>query len=79
MRLMSGYGNGSRAIVRVRFDENSGHVFIAEQVGEQTRFLDPQDGSVDITEIFSSIKPNMTRLLRIDDKNFTELIKECVE
>ena len=78
-RLMSGYGNGSRAIVRVRFNENSGHVFIAEQVGEQTRFLDPQDGSVDITEIFSSIKPNMTRLLRIDDKEFTELIKECVE
>jgi len=78
---MKDYGDGARAIVRVRWQSGGGHVFIAEQVGGITRFVDPQPGELDASYYFSKgmIKPTETRLLRIDDKDFTDLIKECVE
>lgn len=81
-KKMSAYGDGARAIVRVRWSRgNSGHVFIAEQVNGETRFIDPQPGKEDVSHYFERgmIKPSDTRLLRIDDKKFTDLIEQCVE
>ena len=77
---MRAYGDGARAIIRVRWQSGGGHVFIAEQVGSVTRFVDPQSGKLDVKYYFNRgmIKPPETRLLRIDDKDFTDLIKECV-
>lgn len=78
---MLSYGDGARAIVRVQWQSGGGHVFIAEQIGAVTQFIDPQPGTRDVSFYFSKgmIKPSSTRLLRIDNKNFTDLIEECVE
>ncbi len=75
-------GDGTRAIVRVRWQNyQSGHVFIAEQVGDTTRFIDPQSGDTDVSGYFGKgmIKPSQTYLLRIDDKELTPLISKCAK
>lgn len=79
--IMSGYGDGARAIVRVQWQDGRGHAFIAEQVNNKTKFIDPQSGDIDVESYFDDdlIKTDKTRLLRIDNKEFTELIEECVE
>lgn len=78
---MAEYGDGARAIVRVQWQVGGGHVFIAEQYHGNTIFLDPQSGDVDVSRYFKKgmIKPSKTRLLRIDDKAFTDLIEQCAE
>lgn len=79
---MEEWGDGSRAIVRVRWQKgDSGHVFIAEQVDGKTRFVDPQSGEKDVTYYFNSgnIKASRTRLLRTDKKDITELIDKAVK
>lgn len=78
---MASYGSGARAIVRVRWKNGGGHVFIAEQMGKATQFIDPQSSKSDVAYYFGKgmIKPSQTRILRIDDKDFTDLIESCVE
>lgn len=79
---MQTYGDGARAIVRVQWQQYSGgHVFIAEQVGNNTRFIDPQSGDTDVSRYFGKgmIKPSQTYLLRIDNKEITSLISKCVK
>ena len=81
---MLGWGDGARAIVRVRWSQQwggGGHVFIAEQVNGKTQFIDPQNSTRDCSYYFNvgAIKPTETRILRIDDKEFTDLIELCVE
>ncbi len=78
--MMSGYGDGARAIIRVQWQGGGGHVFIAEQVNGATQFIDPQPGSRDCSYYFNAgmIKPASTRLLRIDNKDFTDLIEQCI-
>ncbi len=78
--MMTSYGDGARAIVRVQWRGGGGHVFIAEQVNGVTQFIDPQSGERDCSYYFNAgmIKPTSTRLLRIDDKSFTDLIEKCI-
>lgn len=79
---MAEFGDGARAIIRVRWSRgNSGHVFIAEQMDGVTQFIDPQSGNRNCGYYFNPgmIKPAETRLLRIDDKEFTDLIELCAE
>lgn len=78
--MMSGYGDGARAIVRVQWQGGGGHVFIAEQVNGVTQFIDPQTSKKDCSYYFNAgmIKPASTRLLRIDNKDFTDLIEQCI-
>lgn len=53
---MAEWGDGSRGIVRVQWQKkNYGHVFIAEQVNGKTRFIDPQNGAIDVTHYFDSV------------------------
>lgn len=77
------YGNGSRAIVCVAWqgEEDIGHVFIAEQVNGITQFIDPQSGSKNCSYYFERemIKPNRTFLLRVDNKEFTDMINKCIK
>lgn len=77
---MAGYGDGARAIIRVQWQGGGGHVFIAEQINGATEFIDPQPGTRDCSYYFNAgmIKPSATRLLRIDDKDFTDLIEKCI-
>ncbi len=79
---MADYGDGARSIVFVEWKADPlGHVFIAEQTNGETHFVDPQSGDNDCSRYFIEqwIKPQSTRLLRIDDKSFTNLITKCVK
>lgn len=77
---MQSWGDGARAIVRVQWKGGAGgHVFISENHGGQVIFMDPQSGATDVAFYFGSAKVNQTHLLRIDDKEFSELIQECCD
>lgn len=76
--LMASYGDGARAIVRVQWrGTRSGHVFIAEQINGKTVFHDPQTNTADCSYYFASAKKNQTYCLRVDDRDFTDLIFDC--
>ena len=82
VQRMREYGDGSRAIIRVQWKRQyggGGHVFIAEQVDGETRFIDPQSSSPDCSRYFSMIAKGQTEILRVDDKKTTDLIGEAVE
>ena len=83
--IMSGYGDGARAVVRVKWmSEDSGHVFIAEQVGDETWLVDPQCGSdpnsnaIQCDQYMNDAKPGYTRILRIDNAKLSYLIGKAV-
>ncbi len=76
-KKMQEWGDGARAIVRVRWKHGGGHVFIAEQLDGETRFIDPQTGRTDASSYFERVKKNGTYVMRIDNLEFTDRIKEC--
>ena len=73
------WGDGSRAIVRVKMNEAAGHVFIAENIKGKVVFVDPQRNVTDCNLYFDHIVRGETWLLRTDDKKFTSLIVQCCE
>ena len=75
---MAEWGDGARAIVRVRWQLGGGHVFIAERVNGQTVYVDPQRGTEDVGYYFQSAKGNGTFCVRIDNLPFTNRIHDCV-
>ena len=78
---MSKYGEGARAIVKVHDNGIHGHVFIAEQINGRLRLVDPQVSQFDASPwlTFGMYDLQRTELLRIDDKEFTDVIEDCVE
>lgn len=68
----------TRSVVLTGNPTGGGHVFIAEQVDGSTRFIDPQTGSSDCSSYFSMISSGETEILRVDDKDVTDLIKKAV-
>lgn len=76
---MQEWGDGSRAIVRVKIKNAGGHVFITENHNGKVVFIDPQKNINDCYDYFDYIVPKKTYLLRIDDKEFTSLIGQCCE
>lgn len=75
---MALYGDGARAIVRVVWkNTNMGHVFVAEQVGGRTVFIDPQNGSPNCSDYFFRADGSYTCLMRVDNKPFTGLVYKC--
>jgi len=74
---MIAFGDGSRAIVRVRWGAGGGHAFIAEQVNGQTRFIDPQSGNKEVSKYFSLIKPEKTCLIRVDNLKINVNVRKC--
>lgn len=79
--LMSGWGDGSRAIVSVgwRGKNGDGHVFIAEQVGGVTMFVDPQTGDMDVSGYFADVDPNDVQVMRVDDLDFDPCAIDCMD
>lgn len=75
---MAAWGDGARAIVRVRWKLGGGHVFIAERVDGRTRYVDPQQGTVDAAHYFQFAKGSGTFCVRIDDLPFTNRIHDCI-
>lgn len=76
--LMESYGDGARAIVAVNWKYGGGHVFIAERVGGQTFFIDPQANSFGCGRYFK-LAENEVQVLRVDNREFTNRIKDCCE
>ena len=80
-QLMASWGDGSRAIVRVQFQKRfggDGHVFIAEQRGGKTYFVDPQCNDRDCSRYFACAKKLETYCMRVDNLQVTNLIKKAV-
>ena len=78
---MAEYGDGARAAVYVKWKgRKSAHVFIAEQQGNGTVFLDPQTHKyIDISSYLDRVEPSKTQICRLDNLQPTELISECVK
>lgn len=78
-REMESFGDGARAVVRVQWNERDyGHVFIAEQRDGMTVFVDPQSNDPAYEGWEHAISSSGNYLMRIDDKEFTDLVLEAV-
>lgn len=77
---MNGFGPGSRAIVRVRWQgSHSGHVFNVENRNGKITYVDAQTGkSVNIKEYLSGSSPSQTRLVRTDNLRISDRAKNFV-
>lgn len=79
-RLLKELGDGARAEVGVSWKgANSGHVFVAENVGGKVVFIDPQSGEMDVSYYFKNVRSNLSRVWRIDNLDPSEWIEECCE
>ena len=77
---MKVWGDGARAIVRIRWNKNvdvGGHVFIAEMENGKINFVDPQNGSADASSYFSMTSGKGLYCMRIDNLDFTDKIHLC--
>lgn len=78
------WGDGARAIVRVKWDRRhggGGHFFSARREGDKIVYEDPQAGTVrdiDATLDNCSSGPLQLWMMRVDDRNLTDLVKEAV-
>lgn len=75
---ISSYGDGSRSIVIVHWDDDendNGHAFIAENIHGKVVYIDPQSGVVGYQRWKTKFKPNSVAVFRVDDKpiNMTHL------
>ena len=77
---MLNYGDGSRAEIYVVWKGGrSSHVFVAENVGGTVKFIDPQTGSMDVSNYFDNMMSTKTEMCRIDNLKTTDLIRGCCE
>ena len=81
-RAMASYGDGARVEIDVGWATSDGsgfdgHVFVAEQRGGKTYFIDPQTGDTDVGWYFDHVQQNGTRFARIDNLTPNDRIFEC--
>lgn len=77
---MQKHGDGARAEIYIEWENvNEAHVFVAEYNNGKTVFLDPQDGNMDARWYFEHAANGKTKFCRIDNLEFSDLIKECCE
>ena len=77
---MTKWGNGSRAEICIVWkDDPIAHLFLAENRNGNVHFLDPQTATEGVEHYFKQAKEGYTIIHRMDNLNFTELIKECCE
>lgn len=78
------WGDGARAVVRVGWSRKhggGGHFFSARREGDKIVYEDPQTGTVrdiDATLDNCSSGPWQLWMMRVDDRNLTDLVKEAV-
>lgn len=77
---MSLWGDGAMAVVSVQLHSNGGgHVFVAEQVGNDTMFVDPQTGEADVGGIFQDAAQWGVELLRLDTNALADAAIDCMD
>jgi SPP1 gp7 family putative phage head morphogenesis protein len=75
---MAEYGDGARAEIYCAWKgASSAHVFAAENVGGNVRFIDPQTGNTNCEWYFKHLMPSRTMMCRIDNLEPSDLIKGC--
>lgn len=77
MRMFN-YGEGARAIIRIPRKVGSGHAIMAINAGDGILFVDPQTGDVLREGLWKEARTKDIMIMRVDDKEFTELITKCV-
>ena len=77
--LMKSWGNGSRAIIAISREIESGHIFAVENVNGKIVFIDPQWGTYgkEVEAYFSEAANGLTQILRVDNLKFTDRIYDC--
>lgn len=76
---MKSYGEGSRAIVRVQWNDRDGHVFNAEYKNGKMLYRDAQTGkSVNIQHYLSMARPQSVGLVRTDNLRFSYRVRNFV-
>lgn len=79
-KLLWEWGKGSRAFIEVEWLDGTRHVFVAENLKDGIHFIDPQTGSMNASRYFGIVNHGMTRIMRVDDADPTELVlKYCKE
>ena len=79
------WGDGARAVVRAGWDRShggGGHFFSARREGDKIVYEDPQAGTVlDIDATLEKCSPlyGDTWIMRVDDRELTDLVREAVE
>lgn len=78
-RLLKSWGDGARAEVYVIWPKKRGgaHVFTAENIGGEIRYMDPQSGRTDVSGYFKLAKPGGTMASRIDGLDPSDAIELC--
>ena len=76
---MKSWGEGSRAIVAVDFQQGYGHVFVAEYINGIVHYMDPQNAQLDCEEYFEIINTRTAVILRTDNCVLSDQVKECCE
>lgn len=79
VRRMGEWDDGAVAEVMVQWKDSGAHAFVAEKVGGNIRFIDPQTGKTDCENYFTNAKTNATMIARIDNLEPTELIEKCIK
>lgn len=79
-KKMSGYGEGSRAIIEVQWKgANYGHVFNCEQRNGKVIFRDAQTGhSYKPENVFKKVKPGSVKITRVDNLDFSDQAAKAV-
>lgn len=76
---MKSYGEGSRAIVRVQWNDRDGHVFNAEYKNGKMFYRDAQTGkSVNIQHYLSMARPQSVGLVRTDNLKLSYRVRNFV-
>ena len=70
-------GDNCRYVIRVRWQTDDGHAFIAEKTGNSIQFVDPQSNDLNVKWYFDHIKPSETCIFRVDNLKFDANVKKC--
>ena len=76
---MQQWGNGAVAEVRVTWKNRESHVFVAEMINDEVRFIDPQTGDDNCERYFTSAVIGGTMMARIDNLEPSNLIELCIK
>ena len=74
---MAQWGDGARAMIRIRHMSGQGHVFCCEQVEGKTVYIDPQRGMRDVSDLLTNASGGSTMFARVDHLKPSELMSEC--
>ena len=79
IKTMKEWGNGARAEIGVDWDTmyGGGHVFVAEVVDNEVKFIDPQSNNTNCVNYFDFVKWGSVEFFRMDNLEMNELITEC--